>query len=144
MNKALFYGAYSRANSYFQNTEYAARQAPDAEELALLTPMKAELPPEVFTSVYQPPRSRGDGFDRSNLLQADALLKQAGWVLKNQRRINAAPASRCALNCCCLPGATIAGCCRSSTTSSASGLRWIFARSITRSTVTAAAVAITT
>jgi microcin C transport system substrate-binding protein len=25
MNKALFYGAYSRANSYFQNTEYAAR-----------------------------------------------------------------------------------------------------------------------
>ena len=89
MNKALFYGAYSRASSYFQNTEYAARQAPDAEELALLMPMKADLPPEVFTSVYQPPRSRGDGFDRTNLLQADALLKQAGWVLKNQRRINA-------------------------------------------------------
>ena len=89
MNKALFYGAYSRASSYFQNTEYAARQAPDAEELALLMPMKADLPPEVFTSVYQPPRSRGDGFDRTNLLQADELLKQAGWVLKNQRRINA-------------------------------------------------------
>lgn len=89
MNKALFYGAYSRASSYFQNTEYAARQAPDAEELALLMPMKADLPPEVFTSVYQPPRSRGDGFDRTNLLQAGALLKQAGWVLKNQRRINA-------------------------------------------------------
>ena len=88
MNKALFYGAYSRASSYFQNTEYAARHAPDAEELALLMPMKADLPPEVFTSVYQPPRSRGDGFDRTNLLQADALLKQAGWVLKNQRRIN--------------------------------------------------------
>jgi hypothetical protein len=33
MNKALFYGAYSRANSYFQNTEYAARQYPDADEL---------------------------------------------------------------------------------------------------------------
>jgi ABC-type transport system substrate-binding protein len=27
MNKALFYGAYSRANSY-QNTEYAARRRP--------------------------------------------------------------------------------------------------------------------
>lgn len=40
MNKALFYSAYQRANSYFQNTEYAARSLPDAAELALLTPMK--------------------------------------------------------------------------------------------------------
>lgn len=89
MNKALFYSAYSRSNSYFQNTEYAARQLPDAEELALLTPMKKALPPEVFTTVYQPPRSSGDGFDRANLLQADALLNQAGWIVKNQRRVNA-------------------------------------------------------
>ncbi|TCW17911.1 microcin C transport system substrate-binding protein [Raoultella sp. BIGb0138] len=89
MNKALFYSAYSRANSYFQNTEYAARHAPDADELALLTPLKNDLPPEVFSDIYQPPRSRGDGFDRSNLLQADALLNQAGWVVKNQRRVNA-------------------------------------------------------
>ena len=34
MNKALFYGAYSRPNSYFQNTEYAARDYPKADELA--------------------------------------------------------------------------------------------------------------
>ncbi|HHG8774210.1 TPA: extracellular solute-binding protein [Raoultella planticola] len=89
MNKALFYRAYSRANSYFQNTEYAARHAPDADELALLTPLKNNLPPEVFSDIYQPPRSSGDGFDRANLLQADALLNQAGWVVKNQRRVNA-------------------------------------------------------
>ncbi len=49
MNKALFYSAYQRANSYFQNTEYAARSLPDAAELALLTPMKNELPPELFS-----------------------------------------------------------------------------------------------
>lgn len=127
MNKALFYGAYSRASSYFQNTEYAARQTPDAEELALLMPMKADLPPEVFTSVYQPPRSRGDGFDRTNLLQADALLKQAGWVLKNQRRINAVTGKPLRFELLLPSGATIAGCCRSSIISSASVLRWIFA-----------------
>lgn len=57
MNKALFYSAYQRANSYFQNTEYAARSLPDAAELALLTPMKNELPPELFSQVYQPMRS---------------------------------------------------------------------------------------
>ncbi len=88
MNKALFYGAYSRANSYFQNTEYAARDYPHADELVLLAPMKAELPPEVFTRVFEPPKSDGNGFDRDNLLKASNLLDDAGWVLKNRQRGN--------------------------------------------------------
>ena len=88
MNKALFYGAYSRANSYFQNTEYAARDYPHADELVLLAPMKAELPPEVFTRLFEPPKSDGNGFDRNNLLKASKLLDDAGWVLKNRLRVN--------------------------------------------------------
>ncbi|MDA8487571.1 extracellular solute-binding protein [Kluyvera sp. Awk 3] len=88
MNKALFYNAYSRPNSYFQNTEYAARGYPDADELVLLGPLKDQLPPEVFTSIYQPPTSNGDGFDRENLLKAGQLLDEAGWVLKGQQRVN--------------------------------------------------------
>lgn len=88
MNKALFYGAYSRANSYFQNTEYAARDYPHADELVLLAPMKAELPPEVFTRLFEPPKSDGNGFDRDNLLKASKLLDDAGWVLKNRLRVN--------------------------------------------------------
>lgn len=89
MNKALFYNAYSRTNSYFQNTEYAARNYPDAAELTLLAPMKADLPPEVFTSIYTPALSKGDGYDRENLLKASELLTQAGWVMKDQKRVNA-------------------------------------------------------
>jgi microcin C transport system substrate-binding protein len=89
MNKALFYGAYSRTNSYFQNTEYAARGYPDAAELTLLAPLKAEVPPEVFTSIFEPPTSKGDGYDRENLIKASKLLDDAGWVLKNQKRVNA-------------------------------------------------------
>lgn len=88
MNKALFYNAYSRTNSYFQNTEYAARNYPDAAELTLLAPMKADLPPEVFTSIYTPPVSKGDGYDRENLLKASELLKQAGWEMKEQKLVN--------------------------------------------------------
>lgn len=88
MNKALFYGAYSRANSYFQNTEYGARDYPHADELVLLAPMKAELPPEVFTRVFEPRKSDGNGFDRDNLLKASNLLDDAGWVLKNRQRVN--------------------------------------------------------
>lgn len=88
MNKALFYGAFSRANSYFQNTEYAARGYPDAGELVLLAPFKNQLPPEVFNQIYQPPVSGGNGFDRKNLLKALTLLKQAGWELRDKKLVN--------------------------------------------------------
>ncbi|AKE95344.1 ABC transporter substrate-binding protein [Cronobacter sakazakii] len=88
MNKVLFYKAWRRPNSYFLNTEYAARHYPDADELTLLAPLKKEVPPEVFTRIYEPPVSRGDGFDRENLLKALALLKDAGWELKNNKLVN--------------------------------------------------------
>lgn len=88
MNKALFYGAYKRTRSYFQNTEYAALGYPKAEQLILLAPYKAQLPPEVFNNEYAPPRSDGSGFDRGNLLQAMNLLKAAGWEIKNQQLVN--------------------------------------------------------
>ncbi|RPH30337.1 ABC transporter substrate-binding protein [Buttiauxella warmboldiae] len=88
MNKALFYGSYKRANSYFQNTEYAARNYPDADELTLLAPMKKDLPPEVFTTIYTPPTTSGNGFDRENLLKALALLKEAGWEIKDRKLTN--------------------------------------------------------
>lgn len=88
MNKALFYGAYKRTDSYFQNTIYAARGYPNTAQLVLLAPYKAQLPPEVFTGEYAPPRSDGSGFDRANLLKARNLLKQAGWQIKHQQLIN--------------------------------------------------------
>lgn len=88
MNKALFYGAYQRTCSYFQNTEYAARTELQPRERALLTPFNTVLPPEIFTHLYQPPVSQGSGFDRSNLLKALQLFKEAGWTLKNQQLVN--------------------------------------------------------
>ncbi len=88
MNKALFYGAYKRTSSYFQNTEYAAAGYPKADQLVLLAPYKAQLPPEVFNDRYAPPRSDSNGFDRQNLLKAKQLLQEAGWQIKNQQLVN--------------------------------------------------------
>ncbi|MCX8956532.1 extracellular solute-binding protein [Erwinia psidii] len=88
MNRTLFYGAYKRTNSYFQNTEYAARNYPDAKELEILAPFKGKIPDEVFSQIYQPSHTDGSGYDRDNLLKALDLLKQAGWQLKNQRLVN--------------------------------------------------------
>lgn len=88
MNKALFYNAYKRVDSYFQNTEYAARNYPDASELEVLAPLKGQYPPEVIDKIYQPPTTDGSGYDRGKLLQALDLLKQAGWELKNRQLVN--------------------------------------------------------
>lgn len=88
MNKALYYGAYQRTSSYFQNTEYAASNYPDAAELAWLAPLKGKIPDEVFSQIYQPPHSDGSGNDRANLLKATELLKEAGWTVKNQQLVN--------------------------------------------------------
>lgn len=88
MNKALYYDAYQRTNSYFQNTVYAASGYPDAAELAWLAPLKDQVPAEVFTSIYQPPTSDGSGNNRENLLKATALLQQAGWEVKDRQLVN--------------------------------------------------------
>lgn len=81
MNKTLFFNAYDRNNSFFQNTEFAATQRPDAAELKLLEPFRDQLPPETFLDVYKPPVSDGKGNIRPRLVQAQALLNEAGWVI---------------------------------------------------------------
>lgn len=78
-NRALFYGAYRRTRSYFDNSELAAAGVPSAGERRLLAPWRDRLPAEVFGPAVLPPVSGGDGYDRANLLKAQQLLAAAGW-----------------------------------------------------------------
>lgn len=87
-NKNLFYGAYKRTKSYFENSELAAKDLPSEQELKLLTPHKDDLPAAVFEKVYQPPSTKGDGNIRTQLRKALRLLKSAGWGFKDKRLIN--------------------------------------------------------
>ena len=77
-NRYLFYGAYKRAHSFFENTDMSAEGLPSPEELALLEPLRAKLPPEVFGLPFMPPVSDGSGQDRALLQRANNLLKEAG------------------------------------------------------------------
>lgn len=65
MNNSLYYGLYQRINSYYPNTDLAATDTP---------PPVANATPEQ---------------KRENLKAADALLKEAGWVIKDGKRVNA-------------------------------------------------------
>jgi microcin C transport system substrate-binding protein len=87
MNRTLFYGLYSRTRSMFENSELAATGLPGPAELALLNPYRAQLPPEVFTTEYQSPRSdakAGQDGVRDNLRAAGQLLAEAGWTIKDK------------------------------------------------------------
>lgn len=78
-NKNLFYGQYRRSDSFFSNSEMAARGGPSVEALALLEPLRAQLDPSVFQAVQPPPSTTKPGSLRQNLRKAAKLLKQAGW-----------------------------------------------------------------
>jgi microcin C transport system substrate-binding protein len=88
-NKTLFYGAYTRTTSYFSNSELASRGLPGPDELKVLEPFRGTLPGEVFTKAYEPPATDGSGNIRENLKAALDLLKDAGWVVKGRRLVNA-------------------------------------------------------
>ncbi len=83
MNKTLFYSLYKRNRSMFENSQMAATGLPGADELALLDPYRAQLPPRVFTTEYQPPMSDGSGANRDNLRKAQALLREAGYDIRD-------------------------------------------------------------
>jgi microcin C transport system substrate-binding protein len=82
-NKQLAFGSYLRCNSFFSNSELGATQPITEEEETLLEPYREELPPRVFSTVYQPPKTMGNGDIRQNLRRATQLLREAGWVLQN-------------------------------------------------------------
>ncbi|HJV74371.1 MAG TPA: extracellular solute-binding protein, partial [Noviherbaspirillum sp.] len=89
MNRQLFYGQYKRIYSFFNNSELAATGKPSAEELKLLEPLRPQLDPVVFGPAPVPPRTDPPASLRTNLLQAKALLKEAGWEYSNGALRNA-------------------------------------------------------
>jgi microcin C transport system substrate-binding protein len=88
-NRNLFHDQYKRTRSYFDNSELAARGLPSPEELALLDPLRKDLPPEVFTAEYQPPVAHDDAQLRANLRKALELLQKAGWTFRDRKLVNA-------------------------------------------------------
>ena len=89
-NKAYFHGDYSRTESYFANSELASRGLPGPEELAILEPLRGQIPEEVFTTVYRPPATDGSGSIRANLQRARGLLAEAGWSVENTKLVHTA------------------------------------------------------
>jgi microcin C transport system substrate-binding protein len=89
MNRQMFYGAYQRVQGLFGNTDCQAKGLPDAAELALLEPWRAQIPAASLGPMAVPPRTDGTSSLRANLRQAQALLKEAGWEYRDGALRNA-------------------------------------------------------
>ena len=94
MNRQLFYNAYTRVRGYFVGSDFEAKDLPAPDELALLEPLRAQLPPDVFTQpVPLPPVTSLDPASghtlRDHLRQARDLLAQAGWTYRDGALRNA-------------------------------------------------------
>jgi microcin C transport system substrate-binding protein len=88
-NKNVMYGSYDRTHSVFQNSAMMAQGKPGPEETALLEPFRGKVPDEVFGEPFVPPVSDGSGQDRALLRRAGQLLQEAGWTVKDRKRVNA-------------------------------------------------------
>ncbi len=89
MNRQLFYSQYVRIDSFFSNSELAARGEPTKGELALLEPLRDKLDAAVFGPVPVPPTTHPPSSLRANLMKARDLLKEAGWTYRDGALRNA-------------------------------------------------------
>ncbi len=88
-NKNLFYNAYTRTKSFFDNSELSSQSYPSKKELKILAKFKDKIPPEIFNEIYQPPRTddKENGL-RKNLRTARRILKDEGWIIQNDMLTN--------------------------------------------------------
>jgi len=87
-NKNLFFNLYKRTTSFFENSAMKAAPKIPADEMALLKVISPDLRPQVFEDAFVPPVSDGSGQDRQLLRKASQLLNEAGWVLKDGKRVS--------------------------------------------------------
>jgi microcin C transport system substrate-binding protein len=86
-NKTIMYGSYERVHSVFQNSPLMAMGTPGPDELALLEPFRGQVAEEVFGEPFVPPVSDGSGQDRALLRRATQLLQEAGFVIRDGKRV---------------------------------------------------------
>jgi microcin C transport system substrate-binding protein len=90
MNKQLFFGQYTRINSYFDGTELASSGLPQGQELEILEKVRDKVPAEVFTTPYVNPVGGNPEAVRANLREGARLLKEAGFEVRDRKLVDAA------------------------------------------------------
>lgn len=94
LNKMIFSSSMCPADSLFANTNLAHKGPAEDKELQFLEEYKNKIPSALYEEMvktgYIPARTKGDGDQRENLVEAGKLLESAGWTIKDGVRTNKA------------------------------------------------------
>jgi ABC-type oligopeptide transport system substrate-binding subunit len=88
INNNLYHGRYKRIDSYFPNSELAARGLPQAKEVELLSEYSDSLPADLFEKEPVYPYFTNPKDQRAHYKLADQLLNEAGWSVVDGKRVN--------------------------------------------------------
>ena len=87
-NQNLFFDAYTRTSSYWQNSRLSSLGVPASEgEKKLLAPYPDAVSQDVMDGSYTAPISDGSGFDRKLLRAALSLFRKEGYSLKGGKLV---------------------------------------------------------
>jgi len=86
-NKTLFYGAYTRIDSFYSGSELSTQVDISDAERDILLPYQKQLSAAVFEPLKNN-KTLGNGNMRQQMRQAVALLAEAGYQLKNSKMQN--------------------------------------------------------
>jgi microcin C transport system substrate-binding protein len=90
-NKDVFFGLYTRTQSYFSGTELASTGSlPQGRELAILESVRDKIPADVFVAPYANPVHATAEDTRKHMRMAIALMNEAGWALQSGKLVSKA------------------------------------------------------
>ena len=88
-NQNLFFGAYSRTSSYWQNSTLSSLGVPASEgERKLLAPFPNVVSKDVMNGTYHAPVSNGSGVDRKLMRAALSTFRKQGYTLKQGKLVD--------------------------------------------------------
>ncbi|MEC5321712.1 extracellular solute-binding protein [Aurantimonas sp. A3-2-R12] len=88
-NRNLYYDAYKRTGSFFQNSELSSAGNPASEaEKALLADYANQIDPDVMDGTYAPPATDGSGSDRKVLQAAAKAFQEAGYRFEGRSLVS--------------------------------------------------------
>ncbi len=89
-NKNLFFGAYTRNQSFFSGSNLSSFGQPaDEAEQALIANYPDAVRPDILDGSYKLPETDGSGRDRQKMRDATVLLKEAGFETRDGVLVNA-------------------------------------------------------
>jgi len=88
-NENLFFGAYKRTSSYWQNSPLSSLgQHANELEKKLLAPFPDAVTPDVMDGTYRAPVSNGSGIDRKLLRAALGIFRKNGYKLNEGKLVD--------------------------------------------------------